>query len=278
MELVYAVVFGLLIGSFLNVCIARMPHDESVVKPRSRCPNCRKLIAGYDNIPVLSYFILGGRCRHCKKKISIRYPAIEALAGVVSLLTALQFGFGVDWLIYFGFCAALIVLAFIDADHRILPDPITLNGIWIGLLLSVLVPRSSDLVSRLMGFAGFPDANPRLVSLTASVLGAIVGGGLLWVVGEAYLRLRGVEGMGFGDVKMMAMVGAFLGAPLALFTIMVGSLLGSVIGLLMMKFGGKSRDYELPFGTFLGFAAIIAVLYGDQLVRMYVDQLIRPNL
>ena len=278
MELAFALLIGLLIGSFLNVCIARMPRDESVVTPRSHCPKCKNLIAAYDNIPVISWILLGRRGRHCRKPISARYPAIEALSGIVSLLLAVKFGLGLAWFVYFVFCASLIVLAFIDADHRILPDPITLNGIWIGLGLSVFMPQPSSLVSRLLVYAGMTDPSLRLVSFAGAVLGMIAGGGLLWFVGEAYLRLRGVEGMGFGDVKMMAMVGAFLGAPLALFTIMVGSLIGSIVGLLLMRFGGKSRDYELPFGTFLSFAGIVAVLYGQELVQLYVDRLIRPNL
>ena len=276
MELAFALLFGLVIGSFLNVCIARIPLEESIVSPRSRCPKCKKPVAAYDNIPVLSYILLGGKCRYCKKPISARYPFIEAVTGVVCALLVWKFSFSLEWLIYFAFSCALIVLAFIDIDHRILPDPITKNGIWIGLLVSLMLPQPAPWMARLLGFAGLSNPDVRVVSLAAAGLGAIVGGGLLWGVGEAYLRLRGVEGMGFGDVKMMAMVGAFLGAPLALFTIMVGSLVGSIVGLGLMRFGGKSRNYELPFGTFLGFAAIVAVLYGEELVQLYVDRLIGP--
>jgi leader peptidase (prepilin peptidase)/N-methyltransferase len=277
-ELLTSMLAGLLIGSFLNVCISRLPADESVVRPRSRCPGCRKQIAGYDNIPVISYLLLGGRCRNCKQKISIRYPAIELLSALVSALVYLKFGLGVEWFVYFCFSAALIVLAFIDADHRILPDEITMNGIWIGIVLSLFFTVPSPVVSFLLRFAGMEAATPRVVSLIASVLGALVGGGLLWGVGAIYLRLRGVEGMGFGDVKMMAMVGAFLGAPLALLTIMVGALLGSIIGLAFMRFAGKSRDYELPFGTFLSFAGVFALLYGNEIIQAYVDRFIRPGL
>ena len=278
MELVFALFFGLILGSFLNVCILRLPQGISITTPRSRCPQCKKLISWYDNVPVLSYVILGGKCRHCRKKISARYPFIEGLTGVVSALLYLKLGFGVEWAIYLGFACALIVLAFIDLDHRILPDSITLNGIWIGVLINVYLAPPSPLVSRILRAMDLEITNPRLIALMASLLGIIVGGGLLWGVAEAYLRLRGIEGMGFGDVKMMAMVGAFLGAPMALLTIMLGSLLGSVIGLLFMRFAGKARDYELPFGTFLGLAGIIAVLYGDDLVRLYVERMIQPNL
>jgi leader peptidase (prepilin peptidase) / N-methyltransferase len=269
MGLAFSVLIGLAIGSFLNVCISRMPHNESVVHPRSRCPQCRKQIAGYDNIPVLSYILLGGRCRNCKKSISIRYPLTEALTGVIGALIYLEYGLGLEFVVYLAFAAALIVLAFIDADHRILPDPITLNGLWIGLLLSLVIFIPGPWVARALQAVGFSFPGERLVSFASSVVGAIVGGGILWLVGEAYFRVRGVEGMGFGDVKMMAMVGAFLGTPRTVFTIMAGSLLGSVIGLILMRFGGKDKEYELPFGTFLSLGAIVALLYGDALIDLY---------
>jgi leader peptidase (prepilin peptidase) / N-methyltransferase len=277
MELLLALVFGLVIGSFLNVVILRMPLEISISTPRSRCPQCKQLIRWHDNIPVLSYFMLGGRCRHCTKKISLRYPFIEALNGLVSVLLYLKFGLSVEWAIFLAFSGALIALAFIDLDHRILPDLITLNGIWIGVLTSIYLAQPSPLIVRLVRFAGIESAGPRVIALMGSLLGAIVGGGLLWVVGEAYFRLRGVEGMGFGDVKMMAMVGAFLGAPLALLTIMVGSLLGSVIGLAFIRFTRKTRQYELPFGTFLSFAGIVAVVYGEDIVRWYIEHLVRST-
>jgi leader peptidase (prepilin peptidase)/N-methyltransferase len=270
MGLAFCVLMGLAIGSFLNVCISRIPLDESIVHPRSRCPQCRKPIAGYDNIPVLSYVLLRGRCRNCGKGISVRYPLTEALTAVISALVYLKFGLGVEWAVYFAFSAALIVLAFIDADHRILPDPITKGGIAAGLVVSLFLFIDSSLVARLISAAG---ASPtqRLVSFASSLIGALVGGGILWGVGEAYFRVRGVEGMGFGDVKMMAMVGAFLGAPLAVMTIMLGSLVGSVVGLSLMRFGGTDRNYELPFGTFLSFGAIASLLVGNELLRWYLN-------
>ena len=271
MLLLFTVLIGLAIGSFLNVCISRIPQQESVVKPRSRCPECKKPISSFDNIPILSYILLGGRCRNCKTRISIRYPLIEALTGVVSGLIYLKFDIGIEWVVYFLFCAALIALAFIDADHRILPDVITLNGLWIGLAISLFLWMPAPLIARLLQSAGVTDPGPRLVSIVSSLIGAAVGGGLLWGVREAYFRLRGVEGMGFGDVKMMAMVGAFIGTALTLFTILVGSVLGSIIGLVVMRFAGKDRNYELPFGTFLSLGAILAVLYGNDLIRLYLN-------
>ena len=278
MEIAFVLVFALVVGSFLNVCIIRLPQNLSISVPRSHCPKCKNFIPWYDNIPILSYVLLGGRCRHCKKKIALRYPLIEALNGLMGVLLYLQFGIGFEWFIFLCFCSALVVLAMIDIDYRILPDPITLNGIWIGVIASILLAPPHPFVGRLMRWMGMEITNPRMIAFVASLLGIIVGGGLLWFVAEAYLRLRGIEGMGFGDVKMMAMVGAFLGAPLALFTIMIGSLLGSVIGLAFIQFNRKSRNYELPFGTFLAAAAIIAVLYGDQLIQLYIDKMIRPAL
>jgi leader peptidase (prepilin peptidase)/N-methyltransferase len=278
MEVALVLVFGLIIGSFLNVVIVRLPQGISISIPRSHCPQCKRLIPWYDNIPILSYVFLRGHCRRCNKRISARYPFVEALSGLVSVLLYFKFGLGVEWAIFLAFCAALIVLAFIDLDHRILPDPITLNGIWVGVLANVYLAQPSPLASRLLRTIGIEVSNTRVIALIASLVGALVGGGLLWGVAEAYLRLRGIEGMGFGDVKMMAMVGAFLGAPLALLTIMIGSLLGSVIGLLFIRFASKTREYELPFGTFLAAAGIVAVLYGEDLVRWYVERIIRPGL
>jgi leader peptidase (prepilin peptidase)/N-methyltransferase len=271
MVLLFIVLIGLAIGSFLNVCISRIPLEESVIKPRSRCPQCKTLIGSLDNIPILSYVLLGGRCRNCKKKISVRYPLIEALTALVATLLYLKFDLGIEWIVYFLFCAALIALAFIDADHRILPDVITLNGLWIGIAISFFLWIPGPLIARLLQGIGVSSPGPRLISIVSSLIGAAVGGGLLWGVREAYFRVRGVEGMGFGDVKMMAMVGAFIGTALTLFTILVGSVLGSVIGIAVMRFAGKDRNYELPFGTFLSLGAILAVLYGEDLIRLYLN-------
>jgi leader peptidase (prepilin peptidase)/N-methyltransferase len=276
MELALALVLGLVVGSFLNVVILRLPLGVSISIPRSHCLECKKTISWYDNVPILSYLMLRGRCRNCKKRISARYPFIEGISGAASVLMFLKFGLTLQWAIFFAFSAALIVLAFIDLDHRILPDSITLNGIWLGILVSVYLAQPDPLVTRLFRSIGVENTNPHLIALVGSLLGAIVGGGLLWGVGEAYLRVRGIEGMGFGDVKMMAMVGAFLGVPLVLLTIMLGSLLGSVIGLMFIRFTNKSHHYELPFGTFLSFAGIVAVVYGEDMVRWYIERLIRP--
>ena len=271
MELTIALLFGLCIGSFLNVCIARLPAGESVAVPRSRCPKCRKTIAAYDNVPIISYFVLRARCRNCRGTISARYPAVEALTGSISMLIAHRYGLGPQWGIYLLFAASMIVLVLIDLDHRILPDAITLNGIWIGVLVSVYLALPGELPVRLFGLIGMAPANPRILALTGSLAGIAFGGGLLWAVREAFFRIRGVEGMGLGDVKMMAMVGAFLGLPLTLLTILLGSVAGSIVGIAFMRLSGKSRDYELPFGSFLGAGAVISVIYGNDLIRFYLE-------
>lgn len=271
MSLTIALLFGLAIGSFLNVCIVRVPLDMSVVSPRSRCPKCRGLIAWYDNVPILSYVLLGARCRSCGVRIPARYPGVEATTGLVSVLLALRYGLGPQWGVYLAFAASMIVLILIDLDHRILPDIITLNGIWIGVAASAYLALPSGVAMWLFALFGVEVANGRVLAVAGSIAGAAFGGGLLWFVREAFFRIRGVEGMGFGDVKMMAMVGAFLGLPLTLLTIMLGSVAGSVIGLAFMRIAGKSRDYELPFGTFLGAGAVIAALYGNDLIRFYLE-------
>ena len=270
MDLAIALLFGLCIGSFLNVCIARIPLDISVVSPRSRCPKCQTLIAGYDNIPLLSYVILGGQCRKCRTSISLRYPGVEAVTAIISMLLANQHGLSVSWAVHLIFLSSMIVLVLIDLDHRILPDIITLNGIWIGILISLYLASPSPFAQRLYAFAGIGVSSPYVLALTASLAGAVFGGGLLWFVREIFYRLRGIESMGLGDVKMMAMAGAFLGLPLTLLTIFMGSILGSIIGLALIRIFGKGRDYELPFGTFLGVGAIAAVLFGNELIRLYL--------
>src|SRR5215831_2890227 len=182
MEVALALVLGLVIGSFLNVVILRLPQGMSISRPRSHCPQCKQLVSWYDNVPVFSYIILQGRCRRCRRKFSARYPFIESITGLVSVLLYVKFGITLHWGIFLAFSCALIVLAFIDLDHRILPDVITLNGIWLGILTSVYLGEPSPIVAHLFRAAGIEDINPHVLALAASVLGAIVGGGLLWGV------------------------------------------------------------------------------------------------
>jgi leader peptidase (prepilin peptidase)/N-methyltransferase len=262
-------VVGLVIGSFLNVCIRRIPREESVVLPSSRCPSCQTPIKPYDNIPVLSWLLLGGKCRTCKTRISALYPAVELLTALLFLVCYLAFDLSVDALKWAIFSALLVVLTITDARERLLPDKVNFTGLGIGIALS-LFTRPVDgsalwLANRLFAF---PPPRP-VLSLTDAALGAAAGSGLLWLVGEGYFRLRGREGMGLGDVKMMAMAGVFLGLKRTLLTILAGSLLGSVIGLLIIALAGKGRDYELPFGTFLGAGALLVVFFGTPMLEWY---------
>jgi len=261
--------FGLIIGSFLNVCILRIPTGKSIVMPASACPKCGAAIRPYDNIPVLSYLILGGKCRGCKTKISPMYPLVEFLTGVLFFACYYAFGISVETLKWATFSAILVVLIFTDIRERILPDVVNYTGFGLGLLFSFFV-RPED------GTAGwisnhlfrFPPPVP-VLSLVDALVGAAVGSGLLWLVSEAYFRLRGREGMGLGDVKMMLMAGAFLGAKRTLLTILAGSVLGSLLGIAVILARRKDADYELPFGTFLGAGALLVVFFGTPLVDWY---------
>ncbi|MEW5974905.1 MAG: prepilin peptidase [Acidobacteriota bacterium] len=260
---------GLIIGSFLNVCIARLPKSESVVFPRSHCTQCGGAIAGYDNIPVLSYLILRGRCRICGAGISWQYPAVEVLTAATFVTTYWIVGVQLKTAIFLLFFSAMIVLVFIDLNHRILPNLITLPGIVVGVICSLLAPVEDGTAEFLFSVLGWSVPIPRAYSVLDSLLGAMVCGGFLWVVAELYLKIRKIEGLGFGDIKLMGMVGAFLGVRLALMTIMLGSFVGAVTGLIFIRLAGKDSRYELPFGSFLGLAAIFAALWGQRMIQGY---------
>jgi leader peptidase (prepilin peptidase) / N-methyltransferase len=260
---------GLIVGSFLNVCILRIPADKSIVLPASSCPKCGKPIAPYDNIPVLSWLFLGGKCRNCKAKISMMYPAVELLTGILFLSSYLVFGLTIETLKWTVFAALLVVLTITDLRERILPDEVNFFGLGAGLLFSVFT-EPVDGTSLWLANRWFDFPPPQMaLSVADAILGAIAGSGLLWIVAEGYLKLRGREGMGFGDVKMMAAVGAFLGLKRTLMTVLVGSLLGSIIGILVIAISKKGRDYELPFGTFLGAGALIVVFFGTPALHWY---------
>ncbi len=265
----FVFVLGLTIGSFLNVCICRIPRGESVVFPSSHCPHCGSPIRVYDNIPLLSYLLLRGKCRNCGGRISWQYPVVELLTATVFSLTFARLGLeprtGVLWV----FFAAIIVLSIIDLQERVLPNIITLPGIAVGLVSSVISPLRDGTARWVMDYFEVAFSQPRLYSLFDSLIGALLCGAFLWLVAEVYFRVRKIEGLGFGDIKLMGMVGAFLGIKLALFTIMLGSFLGAVIGIVYIKASGKGSRYELPFGTFLGAASIIAALWGNQILQWY---------
>ncbi|HEY0703157.1 MAG TPA: prepilin peptidase [Candidatus Acidoferrales bacterium] len=265
----FVFLFGLIIGSFLNVCILRIPTGKSIVMPASACPKCGTAIRPYDNIPVLSYLILGGKCRGCKTKISPMYPLVEFLTGMLFFACYYAFGISVETLKWATFSAVLIVLIFTDIRERILPDVVNYTGLVLGLAFSFFVTPGDGTAMWISNrIFRFPPPQP-VLGLVDALLGAAVGGGLLWLVSEAYFRLRGREGMGLGDVKMMLMVGAFLGPKRTLLTILAGSVLGSVLGIAVILARGKDADYELPFGTFLGAGALLVVFFGTPLVEWY---------
>jgi leader peptidase (prepilin peptidase)/N-methyltransferase len=260
---------GLVIGSFLNVCILRIPADKSIVLPASSCTKCGKAIAPYDNIPVLSWLFLGGKCRNCKTKISVMYPAVELLTGLLFLACYFVFGPTVDALKWAVFAALLVVLTITDLRERILPDEVNFFGLGAGLLFSFFT-KSLDGTALWIANRWFDFPPPQMaLSFVDAALGAVAGSGLLWLVAEGYFRIRGREGMGLGDVKMMAAVGAFLGLKRTLLTVLMGSLLGSVIGILLIAVSKKGRDYELPFGTFLGAGALLMVFFGTPALHWY---------
>ncbi len=266
---IFVFLFGLVIGSFLNVCISRLPAGKSVVRPRSRCPKCGKHIKPYDNIPVLSYFFLAGKCRNCKARISPVYPAVELLTGLLFFACYLMFGDSILTLKWVAFSAILVVLIFTDWRERILPDAVNFTGLGIALILSFFVRPEDGTAAWLANrIFDFPPPAP-VISFSDALIGAAVGSGLLWLVGEAYFRLRGREGMGFGDVKMMLMAGAFLGLRRTILTILAGSLLGAILGSIFILASRKGSTYELPFGTFLGAAALLVVFFGTPVVTWY---------
>jgi leader peptidase (prepilin peptidase)/N-methyltransferase len=270
-------VVGAMIGSFLNVVIHRLPREESIVFPNSTCPRCRARIKPYDNIPILSFLILGGKCRACRAPISPRYPIVEFLTAL--LFAAVTWHDGVSFALPFdlAFAAAILALLFIDAEHMLLPNAITYPGILFALITRAVVPY-------LVGPAHFDDLPQMisvlpadypiwLVSLIGASIGALAGGGSLWLMGFLWEKLRGVEAMGFGDVKMMLMVGAYLGWRLTILTILIGALSGSLAGIsVMVKRGSRDLQMMLPFGIFLGIGSIASLLIGARIITWYAAQ------
>ena len=247
--LIALVWLGLSVGSFLNVVIHRLPLRSSVVTPPSRCPTCGYQLRWFDNIPVLSWaLLLRGRCRQCGAPISIRYPIVEIITMLIFLLHWWVFGWTLLMAVRLVFACALVALFAIDLEHHLLPDRITLPGIAAGLLANLVVPPG----------------------IFEAVLGALLGWLVLWGIGEAYYRYSGQEGMGGGDVKMLAMVGAFLGWKLVLVTLVFSSVTGSVIGLIVIASRKGDMKYALPYGTFLALAALLASLTGDRIVAWYI--------
>lgn len=263
---------GLIIGSFLNVCIYRIPLGKSVVKPRSGCTRCGAQIAFYDNIPVLSYLLLRGKCRSCGAPISIQYPFVEMITGAFFLVCALRWQFTPPTYVNSLFLCIIIILIFTDYHHRILPNILTLPGTLAGILLSSFQISDfyQDILSVKLALLIDSEAARSLLPWIGSVTGAIVGGGMLLVVGMGYQKLRKRQGLGMGDVKMMAMVGAFLGWRLTFLTIFAGSVLGLLAGIYLIAFHKKNLQTKLPFGVFLGIGSGLSLFYGFQFLDWYL--------
>ena len=248
MTLVFVFAYGAIIGSFLNVCIARLPDGRSIVRPPSHCPKCQSFLAWYDNVPILSYLVLAGRCRTCRVRISAIYPAVEVLTGALAVALFLRLGPTLAFAGYFAFAAALVVITFIDLDYQIIPDVISLPGIVVGLAFSLASP---------------------LVTPLDAALGVLVGGGTLLAVAWLYKTFRGQEGMGGGDVKLLAMIGAFLGWQSIFVTLFVGSVIGSIIGVGLMLYQRADTKLAIPFGPFLAGGALVYLFWGDRILAFY---------
>jgi len=258
MEAILALLFGLLIGSFLNVCIYRWPRDLSVVKPRSHCIACEKTIAWYDNIPVVSFVVLRGRCRYCRARISYRYPVVELATGLLFFYWVYAHGPSALALKMCVFSALLVGLIFSDLEERILPDEMTLGGVLVGLVFAWFVRVDDSSGQAILWLVGLQPPD-KYRSLAEAAMGAALPAFFLWGGGWLYQKIRHREGLGLGDVKLIAMVGAFLGLHSALLTLILGSIAGSIVGYAYIKFTHQDAStYELPFGTFLGLAALVA--------------------
>lgn len=252
-----ALAVGAATGSFLNVVIHRLPLKQSVVAPRSHCTKCQRVIPWYDNVPVVSWFLLRGRCRQCGEPFSFRYPMVELLTAVLLLALLAKFGLSIGLAFAFYFACSLLVVTYIDLDHRIIPDRVTLPGIVVGLVLALLAPGAA-----------------RLAAVQSWALGVLVGGGILWLVAWAYERSTGREGMGGGDIKLLAMIGAFLGWQGVLVTLLLASFIGSLVGIGWMLVRGADTRLAIPFGPFLALGALVTLFWGEQIVRWYLGSML----
>lgn len=246
---IISIIFGAIVGSFLNVCIYRLPREESIVFPGSHCPHCKISLRFYDNIPIISYILLRGKCRHCHHFISLQYPIIEGITALSFLFIFIHFGISLNSLIYFAFISALIVITVIDLYHQIIPDVLSLPGIGIGLLASLVLPN---------------------ITFWESLIGIISGGGILLLVASGYQWLFKREGMGGGDVKLLAMIGAFLGWKSVFLTIILSSFIGSFVGIILILIKGKNFKYAIPFGPFLSLGAVISLFYQSEIISWYL--------
>ena len=259
---IIAFILGSLIGSFLNVCIYRVPRKLSIIMPASRCPACSIPIRPYDNIPILSYLLLGGKCRACKSKISFRYPFVEFLNGALYALVLWRFGLGWYIPVYLIFCSALIVIIFIDLDFQIIPDRITLPGMVIGLIAgSFLLPD--------------PFMRYDLLCIKSSLIGAAAGFGLYALIAKVGHLVFKKDAMGGGDIKMMTMVGSILGWKSVILTTFLGSLTGSIIGILLILLRGREKGSLIPFGPFLAIGSFVSLFFGQEILTWYLTGMLR---
>jgi leader peptidase (prepilin peptidase)/N-methyltransferase len=245
----FVFIFGAVVGSFLNVCIFRLPAKTSIIKPLSQCPHCHHPIRFYDNIPIISFIVLRGKCRDCDGKISWRYPLVELITAVLSLMLFLQFGLTLRFLIFFIFTAVLIVITFIDLDHQIIPDVLTLPGIPIFFLLAIFVVK---------------------ITWLEALIGLLIGGGVLFAIAFVYELLTKREGMGGGDVKLLAMIGGFLGWKSLIFILLFSSFSGAIAGITAMIIKKQDMKYAVPFGPFLSAAAVAYLFWGDAFMRVLI--------
>lgn len=262
--------FGLIVGSFLNVCIARIPLESSIISPSSHCPRCKTPIRWYDNIPLVSFALLRGRCRTCGQRISWRYPLVELLNGLLFILTISEFGFTGEAVLVMALCSSLVVIAFIDLDHQIIPDVITYPGMALGL---VVAPFFMTTLAGPLPFwlgAVLPPLGWNVTSFLNAFIGLVLGGAPLYLIGYLWEKLRKIEAMGGGDVKFMAMVGSFLGWKGAFLTIMLGALSGSVVGVALIVLKKHQAEQVIPFGPFLVFGTLLTLFMGNEIISWYL--------
>ncbi|KAF0157560.1 MAG: leader peptidase (prepilin peptidase) / N-methyltransferase [Syntrophaceae bacterium] len=246
---IFAFIFGAAIGSFLNVCIFRIPDHESIVKPLSQCPHCHQPIRFYDNIPMISFLVLRARCRDCGGKISWRYPLVELITALLALLLFMKFGLTLNFLVFFIFTAVLITISFIDLDHQIIPDILSLPGIPIFFLAAIFIVR---------------------LPWQEALIGLLIGGGMLFLIAFVYEFITKREGMGGGDIKLLAMIGGFLGWKSLIFVLLFSSLAGAVVGITVMIIKKQDMKYAVPFGPFLSLAAVAYIFWGEIFMRFLI--------
>jgi leader peptidase (prepilin peptidase) / N-methyltransferase len=244
----YSILLGLALGSFVNVCIYRIPNKKSIISPPSTCPNCGQRIKFYDNIPLISYALLLGRCRNCRKGIPLSYPAVELLVGLMSLALFTRYGLSFEYFVFLLFVSALITISLIDLRHKIIPDVLSLPGVIAGFSVSLFLGS---------------------ITWLDSLIGILSGGGSLFLVGFVYKLITGREGMGGGDVKLLAMIGAWMGWRSLPFIVLISSLTGAVIGFAFILLSGKGLRFRIPFGPFLSLGALLYLFFGADLTTLY---------